>query len=73
MVTIGSMVLWSEGRLKSEILSRARTSKYVDNTSVLSIRQLRLKGLVRHDSYSVVINSYSCFLIDKRVPMRNQL
>ena len=34
-----SMVLRSEGSLKLEILSLARTSKYVDNTSVLSINK----------------------------------
>ena len=32
---------------------------------------IRLKGFIKHDS--VVINSYTCFLIDKIVPMRNQL
>ena len=34
-----SMVLRSEGSLKSEMLSLARTSKYVDNTSVLSVNK----------------------------------
>ena len=34
-----SMVLWSEGILKLEMLSLARTSMYVDNTSVLSINK----------------------------------
>ena len=34
-----SMVLRSEGSLKLEMLSLARTSKYVDNTSVLSINK----------------------------------
>ena len=34
-----SMVLRSEGSLKLEMLSLARTSKYVDNTSVLSINE----------------------------------
>ena len=34
-----SMVLRSEGSLKSEMLSLARTSKYVDNISVLSINK----------------------------------
>ena len=67
------MVLRSEGSLKSEMLSRVRTSKYVDNTSVLRGGQLRLKELTKFDSDSVVINSYSCVLIDKIVPMRNQL
>ena len=33
-----SMVLRSEGSLKLEMLSLARTSKYLDNTSVLSIK-----------------------------------
>ena len=33
----------------------------------------RLKGLIKLDSDSVVINSYPCFLIDKIVPMRNRL
>ena len=32
-----------------------------------------MKGLIKLDSYIVVINSYSCFLIDKIVPMRNPL
>ena len=36
-------------------------------------QQLRLKGLIKLDSCSVVITSYSCFLIDKIVPMRNRL
>ena len=71
------MVQRSEGSLKLEMLSLARTSKYVDNTSVLSINktggQLRLKGLIKLDSDSVVINSYPCFLIDKIVPTRNRL
>ena len=52
------MVLRSEGCLKLETLSLARTFKYVDNTSVLSINKtgglLRLKGLVKLDSDSVV-------------------
>ena len=34
-----SMVLRSEGSLKLKMLSLARTSKYVDNTSVLSINK----------------------------------
>ena len=72
-----SMVLRSEGSLKLETLSLARTSKYVDNTSMLSINktggQLRLKGLIKLDSDSLVINSYPCFLIDKIVSMRNRL
>ena len=34
-----SMVLRSEESLKSEMLSQARTSKYVKNTSVLSINK----------------------------------
>ena len=33
------MVLRSEGILKSEMLCLARTSKYVDNTGVLSINK----------------------------------
>ena len=54
------MVLRFEGSLKLEMLSLARTSKYVDNTSVLSTNktrggQLRLKGLIKLDSDSVVI------------------
>ena len=60
-----------EGSLKLEMLSLAKTSKYVDSTIVL--RQLRLKGLIKFDSDSVVMNSYPCFLIDKIVPMRNRL
>ena len=59
-----NMVLRSEGSLKLEMLSLARTSKYVDNTSVLSIKkdrggQLRLKGLIKLDSDSVVISMLS--------------
>ena len=34
-----TMVLRSEGSLKLEMLSLARTPKYVDNTSVLSINK----------------------------------
>ena len=34
-----SIVLRSEGSLKLEMLSLARTSEYVDNTSVLSINK----------------------------------
>ena len=34
-----SVVLRSKGSLKSEMLSLARTSKYVKNTSVLSINK----------------------------------
>ena len=34
-----SMVLRFEGSLNSEMLSLARTAKYVDNTSVLSINK----------------------------------
>ena len=34
-----SMVLRSEGSLKLEMLSVARTSKYIDNTSMLSINK----------------------------------
>ena len=34
-----SMVLRSEGSLKSKMLSLARTSKYVNGTSVLSIKK----------------------------------
>ena len=36
-----SMVLRSEGSLKLEMLSLARTSKYVDKTSVLSINKTK--------------------------------
>ena len=50
------MVLRSEGSLKLEMLSLARTSKYVDNTSVKHQQdrggQLRLKGLTKLDSES---------------------
>ena len=52
-----SMILRSEGSLKSEMLSLARTSKYVKNTSMLSINkseepgQPRPKGLIKLDSY----------------------
>ena len=34
-----SMVIRSEGILKLEMLSLARTSKYVDNTSVLRVNR----------------------------------
>ena len=72
------MVFRSEGSLKSEMMSLARTSNNVDNTSVFRLNkteehgQLRLKRLTKLDSI-VVINSYQCFLIDKIVPVRNQL
>ena len=39
-----SMVLRSEGSLRLEMLSLARTSKYVDNTSVLSINKTEEDG-----------------------------
>ena len=67
-----SMVLRSEESLKSEMLSLARTSKYVKNTSVLSINKDSSNLIV-----IVVINSYSCFMLDNMshniVPMQNQL
>ena len=66
-----------EWSLKSEMLSLARTSKYVNNTSVLSINKTEEDSLDWKDSsnsiVSVLINSYSCFLIDEIVPTRNQL
>ena len=66
-----SVVLRSEGSLKSEMLSLTQTSKYVNNTSVLSIDKTEEEA--SNSIVSVVINSYPCFLIDKIVPMRNQL
>ena len=64
------MVLRSEESLKSEMLSLARTSKYVKNTSVLSINKSEEDSLDRKESSNlivivviVVINSYSCFLL----------
>ena len=47
-----SMVLRSEESLKSEMLSLARTSKYVNNTSVKhqQVRKGQLKGLTKLDS-----------------------
>ena len=72
------MILRSEGSLKLEMLSHARTSKHVDNTTCVKHQQerggqLRLKGVIKLDSDSVVIISYPCFLIDKIVPIRNRL
>ena len=61
-------ILRSEESLKSEMLSLAQTSKYVKNTSVLSIDKSEEDSLDRKDSSNliviVVINSYSCFLLD---------
>ena len=72
-----SMVLRSEESLKSEMLSPALTSKYVKNTSVLSINKSEEDSLDRKDSSNliviIVINSYSCFLLDNIVCMQNQL
>ena len=70
-----SMVLRSEESLKSaEMLSLARTSKYVKNTSVWSINTSEVDSEDRTDSsiliVFVVINSYSCFLLDKIFPMQ---
>ena len=66
-----NMVLRSEENLKSEMLNLARTSKYVKNTSVLSINKSEEDSLDRKDSSNliviVVINSYSCFLLDNLV------
>ena len=71
------MVLQSEGSLKSEMLSLARTSKYVKNTSVLSINKSEEDSEDRKASSNliviVVIKSYSSFLLDKIVPLQNQL
>ena len=59
------------------MLSLARTSKYVTNTSVLSINKLEEDSYDRKDSTNliviVVINSYSCFLLYNIVSMQNQL
>ena len=59
------MVLRSERSLKSKMLSLARTSKYVKDTSVhqkqrrtATIERTRQTGVI------VVINLYSCFLIE---------
>ena len=58
------MVFRSEGSLKSEMLSLARTSEYMKNTNVLSINKSQ-DSLDRKDSSNmiviVVINPYSCF------------
>ena len=71
------MVLRSEESLKSEMLSLAWTSKYVKNTSMLSIDKSEEDSSDRKDSSNlvvvVVINSYSCFLLDNIVSMQNQL
>ena len=71
------MVLRSEGSLKSEMLSLARTSKYVNNISVLSIHKSEEDSYDLKDSSNliviVVIKSYSCFLLDNIFPMQNQL
>ena len=57
-----TLVLRSEESLKSEMLNMARTSKYVKNTSVLSINKSEEDSLDRKDSsnliFIVVINSY---------------
>ena len=72
-----SMVIRSEESLISEMLSLARTSKYVKNTSVLRIKKSDEDSYDRKDSSNliviVVINSYSCFLLDTIVPMQSQL
>ena len=72
-----SIVLRSEASHKSQMLSLARTSKHVNNISVLSINKTDEDNKDLKDSPNaiviVVINSYPCFLIDKIVPMRNQL
>ena len=72
-----SMVLRSEESLESEMLSLARTSKYVKNTSMLSISKSEEDSKDRKDSSNliviVVIHSYSCFLLDNIVSMQNQL
>ena len=50
------MVPRFEENLKSEMLSLARTSKYVKNTSVLSINKSEEDSLDRNDSsYLIVI------------------
>ena len=48
------MVLRSEGSLKLEMLSLVRTSKYVDNTSVLSINKTEEDLLDWKDSSVIV-------------------
>ena len=45
-----SMVLWSERSLKSKMLSLARTSKYVNGTSVLSLKTSEDDSLEWKDS-----------------------
>ena len=57
-----SMVLRSEESIKSEILSLARTSEYMKNTSVLSVNKSEEDSLDRKFSSNliviVVINSF---------------
>ena len=49
------MVLRSEGSLELEMLSLARTSKYVDNTSVLSINKTEEDSKDRKDSSNSIV------------------
>ena len=50
-----SKVLRSEGSLKSEMLSLSRTSKYVDNTSVLSINKTEEDSQDGKDSSNSIV------------------
>ena len=72
-----SVVLRYEGSLRSEMPSLVRTSKYVQNTSVLSINKSEEDSQDGKDSSNliviVVINSYLFLLLDNVVPMQNQL
>ena len=68
------MVLRSERSLKSKMLSLARTSIYVNDTSVLSIKkvvggQLRLKGLAKLDSYC---SDKLIFMLSDRIVVSNK-
>ena len=68
------MVLRSERSLKSKMLSLARTSKYVKDTNVLSIKKVRggqlgLKGLAKLDSYC---SDKLIFMLFDRIVMSNK-
>ena len=72
-----SMVLRSEGSLKSEMLSLARTSKYVNNTTVLVCKSYNSEedSLNGSDSQNwiviIVTDPYSCFLIELMCQTKN--
>ena len=69
-----SMVLRSERSLKSNILSLAWTSKYMNNTSMLSIKKVRggqlgLNGLAKLDSYC---HDKLIFMLSDRIVASNK-